>query len=108
MGTRNENLERAAAGLLEQFRLIREKPVTAEELQTSINSYWGHWLRYHQTAVNQAHYLTLYEFLGVGYGFDLAYPDKLRKVTAADVQRTAQRYLSTERYILSIAGRVKP
>jgi zinc protease len=107
IGTRNENLDRAAAGLLEQFRLIREKPVTEEELQTSINSYWGHWLRYHQTAVNQAHYLTLYEFLGVGYGFDLAYPDKLRKVTAADVQRTAQQYLSTERYILSIAGRVK-
>ncbi len=108
MGTRNENLDRAAAGLLEQFRLIREKPVTEEELQTSINSYWGHWLRYHQTAVNQAHYLTLYEFLGVGYGFDSAYPDKLRKMTAADVQRTAQQYLSTDRYILSIAGRVKP
>lgn len=108
MGTRNENLDRAAAGLLEQFRLIREKPVTGEELQTSINSYWGHWLRYHQTAVNQAHYLTLYEFLGLGYGFDSAYPDKLRKMTAADVQRTAQQYLSTDRYILSIAGRVKP
>jgi len=107
MGTRNENLDRATAGIREQFRLIREKPVTGEELQTSINSYWGHWLRYHQTAVNQAHYLTLYEFLGVGYGFDTAYPDKLRKVTAADVQRTAQQYLSTERYILSIAGRVK-
>jgi zinc protease len=107
MGTRNENLDRAAAGLLEQFRLIREKSVTGEELQTSINSYWGHWLRYHQTAVNQAHYLTLYEFLGVGYGFDSAYPDKLRKITAADVQRAAQQYLSTDRYILSIAGRVK-
>jgi zinc protease len=107
MGTRNENLERAAAGLLEQFRLIREKPVTEGELQTSINSFWGHWLRYHQTAVNQAHYLTLYEFLGMGYGFDSAYPDKLRKVTAADVQRAAQRYVSMERYILSIAGRVK-
>jgi zinc protease len=108
IGTRTENLDRAAAGLLEQFRLIREKSVNEEELQTSINSFWGHWLRYHQTAVNQVHYLTLYEFLGVGYGFDSTYPDKLRKVTAADVQRAAQRYVSMERYIQSIAGRVKP
>jgi len=107
MGTRNENLDRAAAGIREQIKILQEKPVSEEDLQTSINSFAGHWLRYHQTAINQAHYFSLYEFLGVGYGYDQTYIDRIRKASVADVQRAATRYFSNDKYIVSIAGRVK-
>lgn len=107
IGTGNENLDRAETGIREQIKLLQEKPVSDEELQTSINSFAGHWLRYHQTAINQAHYLSLYEFLGVGQGYDQTCLDRIRKVSAADVARAARQYFSSEKYIASIAGRVK-
>jgi len=107
MGTGNENLDRAETGIREQIKLFQDKPISEDELQTAINSFWGHWLRYHQTAINQAHYLSLYDFLGVGYGFDRTYIDKVRRVSGADVQRAAGRYFVTPNDIVSIAGRVK-
>jgi zinc protease len=107
MGTGNENLDRAETGIREQLKLFQDKPISEDELQTAINSFWGHWLRYHQTAINQAHYLSLYDFLGVGYGFDRTYIDKVRRVSGADVQRAAGRYFASSNDIVSIAGRVK-
>lgn len=106
LGTRNENVEIAVQSILEEMEKLKEEEPTQEELTTVINSFWGEYLRYRQTKINQAHYLALYEFLGVGWEFDETYIDKLRKVKREDVLQTAKKYLDTKNYTLSVAGKI--
>jgi len=104
IGTRPENTKTAVKGILDQLERIRLELPSEDELEVEKNSYWGHLLRYHQRKINQAYYLSLYEYLGVGYQYDLTHLDALRNVTPADVKRVAERYVTTEGYVLAMSG----
>ena len=53
-----------------------------------------------RTNARQAWYLAAYEEDSVGYEFLGRYVDAVRAVTAADVQRVAQRYLEVLRTVV--------
>ena len=53
-----------------------------------------------RTNARQAWYLAFYEIAGVGYEFLDRYAADVKKVTPADVQRVAQRYLSVTRTVI--------
>ena len=53
-----------------------------------------------RTNARQAWYLAAFEMVGVGNEFLDLYKENVGKVTAADVQRVAQRYLGTVRTVV--------
>jgi zinc protease len=106
MGTRSENIETARQGILDVIRAFRDEDISDRELETYVNSYWGHLLRFRQSAINQAYYLGYYDHIGLGYDYDSRQFGILRSVTADDVRRVARKYLDLDRYVLVIAGRL--
>ena len=107
MGTSSDQFQEARDGILEVLRSLIEEPPTPQELRRVVNAQWGSFLRYHQRKINQAYYLSLYEYLGVGYAYDLQQIEALRKVTPDDVVRVVQKYLTPDRLVLSAAGRIQ-
>jgi predicted Zn-dependent peptidase len=106
IGTRPENIDAAVQGILDELERIRLELPSETELETEKNSYWGHLLRYHQRKINQAYYLCLYEYLGVGFEYDAAHLELLRGVTVEDINRVARRYIDTNGYVLAMSGPV--
>jgi zinc protease len=105
MGTRNENVAAAKEGILGVLRAFRDETISDRELRTCANSYWGHLLRFRQSAINQAYYLGYYEHIGLGYDYDSRQFDLLRTVTIDDVHRVAAKYLDLDRCIVVVVGR---
>jgi len=104
MGTRNENISRAKEGIQKEIERLKETVVSEEEINTAINSFWGHHLRFHQSGIGQAYYLGLYEYLGLGYEYDSQLIEVLRKVSPIDVKEVAKKYLRFDKGTLAIAG----
>ncbi len=93
IGTDPVNTDKVKAGFKDEIERIRTVAVTEDELKTAKSKLIGGFALAHDTNVNQAYYLGLYETIGVGFGFDRTYPDLINKVTAADIQRVANTYL---------------
>ncbi|MCS6862644.1 MAG: insulinase family protein, partial [Abditibacteriales bacterium] len=84
--------------LLDEVRRLREEPISAQELQRAKNYRLGRFALDHQRNRQRAWHWGVFECWGVGYQFNEEYAEKIRSVTAADVQRVAQKYL--ERYVV--------
>jgi len=100
LGTAPENVAKAEAALREQLERIRREPVPEEELRVAKAYVLGTFAMDRRTNARQAWYLAAYEEAGVGYEFLDRYVAAVRAVTAADVQRVAQRYLAVIRTIV--------
>jgi zinc protease len=94
IGTDPVNIEKVKAGFAEEIRRLREELVPEQELKEAKSKLIGSFALAHDTNLNQAYFLGLYESLGVGYEFDREYPKLVEQVTAADIQRVARKYLS--------------
>ncbi len=100
LGTAPENTSKAEAALREQLERIRREPVPEEEMRVAKAYVLGNLAMDRRTNARQAWYLAAYEEAGVGYEFLDRYVAAVRAVTAADVQRVAQRYLAVIRTIV--------
>jgi predicted Zn-dependent peptidase len=45
------------------------------------------------------------EFYGLGLDYPWRYPDLIRNLTPADIQKAAEKYLHPERYLLVVVGK---
>jgi zinc protease len=106
IGTRPQNYQEALDGILGEMKKIREEKVSPEELEKAKNGIWGGMLFYRLSRINQAYYMGVNEFKGVGYDYDDKYIDTLRKVTADEVKQVAEKYLNTDNYVLAVVGKV--
>lgn len=84
--------------LLDEIRRLREEPLSAQELQRARNHRLGRFALDHQRNRQRAWHWGVFECWGVGYQFNEEYTEKMKSVTAADVQRVAQKYLG--RYVV--------
>jgi zinc protease len=100
IGTGPENVERAEAALRRELDRIQREPIPEEELRVAKAYLLGNLAMDRRTNARQAWYLAAYELAGVGYEHLDRYVTQVRAVTAADVQRAAQRYLGTLRTII--------
>lgn len=100
LGTAPENVARAEAALREQLERVQRERVGVEELRVAKAYVLGNLAMDRRTNARQAWYLATYEEAGVGYEFLDRYVTAVRAVTAADVQRVAQRYLAAIRTII--------
>jgi len=104
MGTGSENFDTARDGMLNEIRKLQAGSVDPDELKKAKNSLWGSQLMRNLSRINQAYYMAVDEYLGVGYDYGDKWMALLREVTADDVVRAANDYFSTENYILATAG----
>ena len=100
LGTAPENVGRAETALREQLERVRREPVSEDELRVAKAYVLGHLAMDRRTNARQAWYLAAYEEDGVGHEFLDRYVGAVRAVTAADVQRVAQRYLAVVRTVV--------
>jgi predicted Zn-dependent peptidase len=100
LGTAPENVARAEAALRGQLERVQRERVSDEELRVAKAYLLGNLAMDRRTNARQAWYLAAYEESGVGYEFLDRYVAAVRAVTAADVQRVAQRYLATLRTVV--------
>lgn len=107
MGTGWENFDTAKEGILAEISKMKESYVTEQELSKAINSLWGSMLTARLARNNQAYYMGVNEYLGVGYDYEDEYLTKLRKVTKEQVREAARKYFDTETYTLAYVGKTK-
>ena len=100
LGTAPANVAKAEAALREQLERIRREPVSEDELRVGKAYLLGNLEMDRRTNARQAWYLAFFEVAGVGFEYLDSYPDRVNRVTAADVQRVAQRYLSPLRSVV--------
>jgi predicted Zn-dependent peptidase len=100
LGTAPENVPKAAPALTQQLERIRTQQASAEEVAVARAYVLGSQAMDRRTNARQAWYLAFYEIAGVGYEFLDRYAADVKKVTPADVQRVAQKYLSVLRTVI--------
>jgi len=94
IGTKPESVDEARDGLLEVVRGLATEPIPDEELERAKNHLIGQFRIAHQRNSDQAHYLGIYEMVGLGAQFDEQYCDLVKKVTADQVRAVAKKYLT--------------
>ena len=100
LGTAPENRDKAEAALREQLERIQRQPISDEELRVAKAYLLGNLAMDRRTNARQAWYLGSIEEAGVGPDYLDRYVAQVKAVTAADVQRAAQRYLATVRTVV--------
>jgi len=100
LGTAPENVAKAAPALVQQLERIRTQQASADEVAVARAYVLGSQAMDRRTNARQAWYLAFYEIAGVGYEFLDRYAAAVKAVTPADVQRVAQKYLSTLRTVI--------
>jgi zinc protease len=100
LGTAPENATRAEAALRAQLERVQRERVSDEELRVAKAYLLGNLAMDRRTNARQAWYLAAFEQSGVGYEFLDRYVGAVRAVSAADIQRVAQRYLAVLRIVV--------
>ncbi len=100
LGTAPHNLGKAETALLGELARIQREPISDGELRVGKAYLLGRLALDRRTNARQAWYLAAYEASGVGYEFLDRYIASVRRVTAADVQRVARRYLAVLRSVV--------
>lgn len=91
--TRNDQANQAIRSVLEELRRIREAPVSAQELDDAKANLIGGFPLRIDTNAETADLLTFIEMYHLGTDYFTDYVERVKRVTAADVQRVARAYL---------------
>ncbi len=92
IGTAGENLERAEERLWGQIRLLRETPVTQEELERAKNSLRGSYLRSKERNARRARMLAVNYQMELGPDYMDRLQEEIQAVTSREVMRVANKY----------------
>jgi predicted Zn-dependent peptidase len=93
LGTAPENAVRAEEALAAEIKRIKTERITDEELKRAKGYLLGRYAMDRRTNERQSWYLAFYELAAVGQDYPDRYRRAVEAVTAADVQRVAQKYL---------------
>ena len=104
IGTDPKNNDKVQEGFQQEIERLKKEPVPVAELSEAKSKLIGGFALAHDTNINQAFYMGLYETLGAGFTFDAIYPQLIQQVTPADVQQVAQKIFASP-HVLSL---VKP
>jgi len=99
-----KKVETAINGIFEEFRRIREKGLTQEELDAAKSYFTGNLLIGLQTNGRQAMQMTLDELYGLGYDHLPTHIQEIEAVTLEDVKKAAREIILPDRYVLVTVG----
>jgi zinc protease len=94
LGTAPASATAAEAGVLSELERARSSPATADELARAVAYVRGQLSMDRRTNARQAWYMAYFEVIGAGWDFPERYSRAVEAVTAADVARAAERYLT--------------
>jgi len=100
LGTAPANVAKAEAALKAQLMRIQNEPASEEEVAVARSYVVGSQAMDRRTNARQAWYLAAAELAGVGHQYFDVYATNVKKVTPADVQRVARRYLGVVRTVI--------
>lgn len=83
----------------EVTRLAAE-PIPPDRLAETVNQFLTAYLMVREANMSQADILGMFELVGGGWRRAGSFPDRVRAVTSADVQRIARRYLRNVRFVV--------
>ena len=104
MQTKNEVAQEAIDAALAEIRRIREQPVSAQELADAKAYLTGSFPLRLDTSAKVVGMLASIEQNNLGLDYVERYPALINAVTAADVQRVAQKYLNPDTYALAVVA----
>lgn len=102
MGTAPQNLERARAGILREWKAVAETPPTKDEVERRANGLAGRLAMRTLSSINRAFYLGVAEFRGLPHGYGEAYRQGLLSVTPEEVGEALRKYFGQEDYVMAI------
>jgi zinc protease len=106
MGTGVNNYEKAKDGIIAEIEKMKTDPPTPDELETAVNSIWGSSLTANLSRINQAYYMGVNEYLGLGYDYNDKFIQQIRAVTPEQVINASKLYFDTKNYVLATAGNI--
>ncbi|MBR6098811.1 insulinase family protein [bacterium] len=104
IATEPKNIEVSLAGFKEELEKIQNIPVGTEELENAKNNMLGKWAFTQETNENQAILYGSYGILNLGFDFNDRAKERLKSVTAEQVQECAKKYFSQK----SVLAVLKP
>ncbi len=103
--TKNPSAGEAINQVLEQLRRIMSQPVTDKELEDAKSYFIGSFARKMDSMNKRAWLLGYVEVYGLGLDYPWKYPDLIRHLTPADIQKVAEKYLHPDKYLLVVVGK---
>ncbi|MEM1169978.1 MAG: pitrilysin family protein [Cyanobacteria bacterium P01_H01_bin.35] len=88
----------------EEIERIRTQPITEDELNHAKNSTLNSFIFNFQDPAQTLSRLMRYEYYDYPQDFIFRYRQELEKITVADVQRVAQKYLQPEKMVTLVVG----
>ncbi len=104
IGTSPEKRDAALSALWRELYRVRNEPISLDELEKARNLLIGHYELSLQTHSAQAMEMGLNETYGLGQDFGSRYIAALAKITPAEVQAAARKYIQPEHYCLVSVG----
>lgn len=104
--SKNPTTSQAIDIVMAEINRLRTGKVTAEELETAKNSLIEVFPRNFSTAAQIAGVFAQDEFTKRAPDYWTNYRDRVRAVTADDVQRVAQKYLQPEKLVVLVVGNI--
>ncbi len=86
---------------------LKKNPPGAEEIEKILSSFYGRNLRFHQSRINQAYFMSFYELVGAGYEYDLNIFEILKSVDYNKLPYLIEKYLKKEELGIVIAGKME-
>lgn len=103
--TKNQSAGEAVAQVIHQVEWVRSQPVSAKELEEAKSYLIGSFPAKMDSVAKRAAMLAYVEFYGLGLDYPWRYPSLIKNLTPADLQKTAEKYLHPERYLLVVVGK---
>ena len=103
IGTRPKNIEKAIAGIEREIATFLDSEITQKELDRVRNSLVHRRRMRRLTSVNQAYFMGLSEFRGLGTVTEAKLNERLSKLTPDDLRAAARKYLKPARAVVVVA-----
>jgi len=94
--------------VLQQVELLKEKPLSPEDLQRAKGYTIGTYALSQQRLIDRAFMSAWLEAIGVGFESARTFTEQVEKVTAEDVQRVARKYLNNYAAVILIPKTQSP
>jgi predicted Zn-dependent peptidase len=104
--SKNPTTTQAIEIVMEEINRVRTTKVSAEELETAKNSAIEVFPRIFSTAAQVAGTFAQDEYTKRPADYWATYRDRIRAVTADDVQRVAQKYLQPDKLVVLVVGNI--
>lgn len=103
-GVNPANLDLAIERITDELRRLVDEPVSDQDLSDNQAYYVGHLPQQLESNEGIAGTLHNMELYGLGLDYLITYRDRIYKLTQADLQAAAKRYLNPDALVLGIAG----